>query len=144
MSTTRYRELAEALLLPLLALAGGLLLFGAFVAAGGHDPVQAWRLLFLGAFGDAFSWQNTLERAAPLMLTALCVALPARAGLTVIGGEGALVLGGLAAAALPYALALPQHSIWWKRSWGATLRSMIDGLIYGCVTAGAFGWLWPR
>lgn len=108
MSTTRYRDLAEALLLPLLALAGGLLLFGAFVAAGGHDPVQAWRLLFLGAFGDAFSWQNTLERAAPLMLTALCVALPARAGLTVIGGEGALVLGGLAAAALPYALALPQ------------------------------------
>jgi hypothetical protein len=43
-----------------------------------------------------------------------------------------------------YALALPQHSIWWKRGWGATIRSMIDGLIYGCVTAGAFGWLWPR
>ncbi|MEN9313686.1 MAG: hypothetical protein RIS35_79 [Pseudomonadota bacterium] len=110
MRTTRYRELAEALLLPLLALTGGLLMFGVFVAAGGHDPVQAWRLLFLGAFGDAFSWQNTLERAAPLMLTALCVALPARAGLTVIGGEGALVLGGLAAAALPYALTLPPGS----------------------------------
>ena len=110
MSTSRYRDLGEALLLPLLALAGGLLLFGVFVAAGGHDPVQAWRLLFLGAFGDAFSWQNTLQRAAPLMLTALCVALPARAGLTVIGGEGALVLGGLAAAALPYAVALPQGS----------------------------------
>jgi simple sugar transport system permease protein len=40
------------------------------------------------------------------MLTALCVALPARAGLTVIGGEGALVLGGLAAAALAHALPL--------------------------------------
>jgi hypothetical protein len=43
-----------------------------------------------------------------------------------------------------YALALPQHSIWWKRSWGTTVRSMIDGLVYGCLTAGAFGWLWPR
>jgi hypothetical protein len=43
-----------------------------------------------------------------------------------------------------YALALPQYSIWWKRGWGATIRSMIDGLLYGCVTAGAFGWLWPR
>jgi general nucleoside transport system permease protein len=41
------------------------------------------------------------------MLTALCVALPARAGLTIIGGEGALVLGGLACAALPYAMPLP-------------------------------------
>ena len=42
-----------------------------------------------------------------------------------------------------YALALPQHSIWWKRNWGATTRSMIDGLLYACLTAGAFGWLWP-
>lgn len=107
MSPAARREVAESLLLPLLALAGGLLLFGAFVRAGGHDPFEAWKLLFLGAFGDSFSWQNTLQRAAPLMLTALCVALPARAGLTVIGGEGALVLGGLAAATLPYALPLP-------------------------------------
>ena len=74
-----WHDLAEAFLLPLLALAGALLLFGAFVWVGGHDPVEAWTLLFVGAFGDAFSWQNTLQRAAPLMLTALTVALPARA-----------------------------------------------------------------
>jgi len=97
----------EPLLLPVLALAGGLLAFGLFVWVGGHDPLQAWALLFRGAFGDAFSIQNSLQRAAPLMLTALCVALPARAGLTIIGGEGALVLGGLAAAALPLAMPLP-------------------------------------
>ena len=99
-----WHDLAEAFLLPLLALAGALLLFGAFVWVGGHDPVEAWTLLFVGAFGDAFSWQNTLQRAAPLMLTALTVALPARAGLVIIGGEGALVLGGLAAAGMPYLL----------------------------------------
>lgn len=103
----RWRDALESLLLPLLALAGGLLLFGGFLALGGHDPLQAWGLLFKGAFGDAFSWQNTLQRAAPLMLTALCVALPAQAGLTVIGGEGALVLGGLAAATLPLLMPLP-------------------------------------
>jgi general nucleoside transport system permease protein len=100
-------ETAEAFLLPLMALGGGLLAFGLFVWFGGNDPVEAWALLFKGAFGDAFSWQNTLQRSAPLMLTALAVALPARAGLTVIGGEGALVLGGLAAAALPLAVPLP-------------------------------------
>ena len=68
-------------------------------------------MLFKGAFGDWFSWQNTLQRAAPLMLTALCVAMPARAGLVIIGGEGALVLGGLACAALPYALPLPGNIV---------------------------------
>jgi simple sugar transport system permease protein len=101
------RDTAESLALPVLALAGGLGLFGVFVGAAGHDPVQAWALLFRGAFGDAFSVQNTLQRAAPLMLTALCVALPARAGLTIIGGEGALVFGGLACASLPYVMTLP-------------------------------------
>jgi simple sugar transport system permease protein len=108
---TRARDTAEAIALPVLALAGGLGLFGVFVWFGGHDPVQAWGLLFTGAFGDAFSLQNTLQRAAPLMLTALCVALPARAGLTIIGGEGALVLGGLACAALPALLPVPQNAV---------------------------------
>jgi hypothetical protein len=42
-----------------------------------------------------------------------------------------------------YALALIPNSIWYKRSWGTTLRSMLDGLIYGALTAGTFGWLWP-
>jgi hypothetical protein len=43
-----------------------------------------------------------------------------------------------------YAMALPQASIWYKKNWGTTLRSMVDGLIYGSLTAGTFGWLWPR
>jgi hypothetical protein len=43
-----------------------------------------------------------------------------------------------------YSLGLLQNSIWWSRNWGMTIRSMIDGLLYACVTAGSFGWLWPR
>ncbi|HEY3383170.1 MAG TPA: hypothetical protein VGK32_15470 [Vicinamibacterales bacterium] len=43
-----------------------------------------------------------------------------------------------------YSLALLQNSIWYKRNWGATLKSMMDGLLYGLLTAGCFGWLWPR
>lgn len=43
-----------------------------------------------------------------------------------------------------YALALWQMSIWYRRSWGTTIRSTIDGLIYALLTAGTFGWLWPR
>ena len=98
---------AEALLLPVMALVAALLLFGVFCWFGGQSPAEVWALLFRGAFGDAFSWQNTLQRAAPLMLTALAVALPAQTGLTVIGGEGALALGALGCAALPYVMPVP-------------------------------------
>lgn len=42
-----------------------------------------------------------------------------------------------------YALALPQRSIWFRLKWSTTLKSMFDGLVYGLLTAGAFGWLWP-
>lgn len=48
------------------------------------------------------------------------------------------------AAFMGYALALAQNSIWFHRNWAATLKSMFDGLIYGLVTAGTFGWLWPK
>lgn len=41
------------------------------------------------------------------------------------------------------ALGLPQASIWRGKNWGTTLRSMLGGLIYGLLTGGTFGWLWP-
>ena len=48
-----------------------------------------------------------------------------------------------ATAFMGYSLALMQNSIWYKRSWSATFKSMFDGLIYALFTAGTFGWLWP-
>lgn len=43
-----------------------------------------------------------------------------------------------------YSVALLQNSIWYRKSWGTTLKTVFDGLLYGLVTAGTFGWLWPR
>jgi hypothetical protein len=43
-----------------------------------------------------------------------------------------------------YAMAQAHESIWWGRNWGWTIRNMIDGLLYGLLTGGTFGWLWPR
>ena len=43
-----------------------------------------------------------------------------------------------------YSIALLQNSIWYNRNWGATIKSMFDGLIYALLTAGTFGWLWPK
>lgn len=42
-----------------------------------------------------------------------------------------------------YSLALLQNSIWWKKNWAATFKTMFDGLIYALFTGGIFGWLWP-
>jgi len=43
-----------------------------------------------------------------------------------------------------YSMALAQMSIWYHRGWRLTLVSMFDGLIYALLTAGTFGWLWPK
>jgi hypothetical protein len=43
-----------------------------------------------------------------------------------------------------YAIAGWQESIWFKRSWSVTLKNTFDGLVYALLTAGTFGWLWPR
>jgi len=48
------------------------------------------------------------------------------------------------AAFLGYSLALWQMSIWYRRAWSTTIKATIDGLIYALLTAGTFGWLWPR
>jgi simple sugar transport system permease protein len=87
----------ESACLSLGAIAVALLLFGLFVALGGHDPIEVYKALYVGGFGTRFSIESALTQASPIILTALCTALPARVGLLVIGGEGALVLGGLAA-----------------------------------------------
>jgi simple sugar transport system permease protein len=90
---------AEYVVIPALALVAALIAFGIFVACFGKDPADLYFYMYQGAFGTAFSWQNTLTRAAPLILTALCTALPAQLGMVIIGGEGALLMGALGATA---------------------------------------------
>jgi hypothetical protein len=48
------------------------------------------------------------------------------------------------AAFLSHSVALWPMSIWYRRSWITTIKSTIDGLIFALLTAGTFGWLWPR
>lgn len=105
---------SEPVVLSVAALVVGLALFGLFLLFLGKSPLDFYALVYKAGFGTAFSWQNTLARAAPLLFAALCVALPARLGLVVIGGEGAIVLGGLATgatgvwlASVPSFVALP-------------------------------------
>ena len=43
-----------------------------------------------------------------------------------------------------YSIALWQDSIWHARKWSTSVKNTFDGLVYGAMTAGTFGWLWPR
>ena len=117
---TRLRGGAEFVAIPMLAVAMAIALFSLFLLTLGKSPLEFFDLAWRGGFGSAFSLQNTLLRASPLILSALCVAIPARIGLTIIGGEGALVLGGFAAAAialpmvghLPPVIVMPELPPW--------------------------------
>ena len=96
----RLRTDSEYVVLPVAALIVAFLAFALFLLAIGKSPIEFISYVWKGGFGTAFSFQNTLQRSSPLILTALAVAIPARIGLIIIGGEGALVLGGFAAAAV--------------------------------------------
>ncbi len=100
----RFTVALEAVTIPLGGIAVSFALFGVFVALQGANVADVYYQMYRGAFGSSFSLQNTLVRAAPLMLTALCTALPAQLGLVIIGGEGALVLGALASVVAAHAL----------------------------------------
>lgn len=78
-----------------------MIMFGVFLLVfAGKNPLSVYADMWRGSFGSRFSQSASLAKAAPLMLTALCTALPARLGMVVIGNEGALLLGGLAAVAV--------------------------------------------
>jgi len=96
---------AEGVVIPLVALLAGMAAFSIFLLVLGKSPLELFDLMWRGGFSSWFSIQNTLSRTAPLLLAGLCVALPARLGLAVIGGEGAIVLGGVATAAVGEAIA---------------------------------------
>ena len=125
---TRFATSTEAVVIPLIALLASAALFSMFLLLLGESPVEFYRLLWIGGYGSEFSWTNTLVRAGPLIFTALCVAIPARLGMVVIGGEGALVLGGFGAAAISIPF------LGWASPW------VVQPLMF--ATAAAVGALW--
>jgi simple sugar transport system permease protein len=104
-----------------------------FCAAAGQNPFAVYGSIYKAAFGNWRSFQNTLIRAAPLMLTSLCTALPARLGLVIIGNEGALVVGGLGAVATGLTLGTSAPPV------VVQIAMALAGIICGGVWIGAVG-----
>ena len=80
--------------------------------------------------------------------------LPGRLGLVGTSASSVLPVGteymkvfhtvALMAAFLAYAAGQLPAAIWMGKPWSIAAKEVLDGLIYGLVTAGTFGWLWPR
>jgi hypothetical protein len=67
-------------------------------------------------------------------------------GHTVAPGANYLVVFRVAgtAAFMAYGLGMLSNGIWKGQPWSMVIKEVIDGLVYGLLTAGTFGWLWPR
>lgn len=45
---------------------------------------------------------------------------------------------------MAYGVGQLSDGIWKNQPWGTTFKHVFDGLVFGLLTAGTFGWLWPR
>lgn len=82
------------------AIAFSTAVFSSLLVVSGKSPVGTLRAIAEGAFGTRLGFMETLTRATPLLLCGLAVAVPAKAGLLNIGGEGQLHAGAVAATAV--------------------------------------------
>jgi ABC-type uncharacterized transport system permease subunit len=92
----RRRARIEPLVRWLVAIAGALVIFSVFMWAKGANPVDAYRSMW-SSLTTGNSLSGIFVKGTPLILAALAVSVPARAGLVNVGGEGQLLMGGVAA-----------------------------------------------
>lgn len=93
----RLRELLPTIFSSVAAVAIALLLGAIFILISNDNPIDAYRALFSGAFGDRRGIAETLVAATPYIFGGLAFSIAFRAGLFNIGIEGQLMMGGLAA-----------------------------------------------
>jgi len=125
---------AQGPAVPVVSVLAALLLGAVFVLLSGHNPIEAYVALFLGAFGSPYDISETLVVAVPLTLAGLSVAVAFRTGLFNIGAQGQLLVGALAAgwvgsqfAELPAILLMPM--------------TLVSGILAGAAYGGIAGWL---
>ena len=116
----------EALLLPALAVVTALVVSAVIVVLSDLDNLErlgsepgsaigsmltstgeAYQALFTGAFGSLRAWSETLTNATPYIIAGLAIGLSFRAGLFNIGGLGQMIVGGLCATYVGFAVSLP-------------------------------------
>lgn len=96
------------------------------------SPLEAYLVMFRGAFGSLRSWDDTIIKAIPFIFTAISFAIAKRCGIINLGGEGQFMIGALAStvvgvgfSSLPYWLHLPM----------TLAAGFLGGALYGVLVA---------
>ncbi len=97
--------LATEVVIYLGALTVAVLVTAGFIAAFGGDPVVAYRMIVQASVGSAAGLGQTLNKATPLLLGSLAVALAMRGGFFNIGVDGQMYAAAIAATAGAFLLA---------------------------------------
>lgn len=120
------RAIGRALLFPVIAVLLAFLVGAVVILATGNNVFAAYGALLAGGFGSMQALGRTIVNATPLIFTGLAVAVPFRAGLFNIGGEGQLFVGAIAGVAVGLLLPGPGPLV----------------LLAAIVAGGLGGWLW--
>ena len=125
---------ADVALIPLLNVAAAFFISGLVVLAIGEDPIEAVKILIVGALGDLEGIGFTLYYATSFIFTGLAVAICFHAGLFNIGVEGQAYVAGLGAAlAALYLTFLPGPSL--------VIVAILAGALFGAAFAAIPGYL---
>jgi len=132
---TTLERIKNSSLLPLVAVALGLVVGALLILLAGKNPLQAYASMVEGAFlgGDEFG--RTLEKATPLVLGGLAVAFAFKAGLFNIGGQGQLLVGAAFAAWVGFNFSMPTIFHIPIAMIIAGLASSLIGLLVGALKA---------
>lgn len=99
------------LIVPVLAIIGGLLVGAVVLLLGNHSVGGAYNAMWQASFGTSTGFDQTLVQASPLVLTGLAVTVALRLNIWNIGGEGQMALGAIGASFvafhLPHMSSLP-------------------------------------
>ncbi len=117
-------------LTPFFAALLAFLIAAVVLAALGVRPLEAFRSLWVGAFGNLNAIADTVVKAVPLLFVGVGICISFRGGVLNIGGEGQLVVGALAATAIALAgRGLP--------GWFLATVSLLAGAVAGAI----WGWI---
>ena len=122
-------------LLPLAAVLAALVVGGFILWLQGVSPLEAYKAMFLGAFGSKNGIADTLVKSVPLMLVGLGIAIAFRGGVINIGAEGQLIMGALLVTyfGVTFGESLP--------GWLGIILLLLAGAFMGGVWGAIPGWL---
>jgi simple sugar transport system permease protein len=120
----------NAIIVPAIAGALGLIVGAVVLLALGANPLNAYAAMAQGAFGSPNAFADTLVKASPLLFVGIGTCIAYRCGVINIGGEGQIVVGALLATAVGLTF---QGAPDWFLVPGGLLAGFIGGAIWGGI-----------